>query len=68
MGGPINLAARLESVSKAFPEYTAFITESHLAKLPEDRMMQYKALEPVELKGVEEVEMIYGLPRYEEVA
>jgi class 3 adenylate cyclase len=64
MGEPINVAARLESVSKAFPDHTGFIRESHLAKLPDDLMLKYEALEEVQLKGVDEVEMIYGLPRY----
>lgn len=68
MGEPINVAARLESVSKAFIDHTAFIRESHLTKLPDDLMLKYEALEEVQLKGVDSVEMIYGLPRYQKSA
>ena len=64
MGEPINVAARLESISKAFPDHTAFIRESQFLQLPDDLMLEYEALKEVQLKGVDEVEMIYGLPRY----
>lgn len=64
MGEPINVAARLESISKAFPDHTAFIRESQFRQLSDDLMLEYEALKEVQLKGVNEVEMIYGLPRY----
>ncbi len=66
MGEPINLAARLESISKKFPHYTGFIRESQFVKLPEDLMLQFEALEPISLKGVSSTEMLYGMPRYVE--
>lgn len=63
MGEPINLAARLESVAKSFPEYTGFIRESHYQQLPEVLKKKYTPLEEVHLKGVGEVELLYGLKR-----
>ena len=63
MGEPINLAARLESVAKSFPDYTGFIRQSHFQQLPDELKQKYKPLEEVQLKGVDEVEMLYGLKR-----
>lgn len=68
LGEPINVAARLEAVSKDYPDYTAFVRESHLIELPDDQILEYKPLREVQLKGVDEVEMVYGLPRYQEEA
>ena len=64
LGEPINLAARLESVSKAFLEHTGLIRESHYKQLDPSLQSKYIKLEEVELKGVDDIEVIYGLPRY----
>jgi len=64
MGEPINLAARLESISKAFPNHTGFVRKSDFDQLPPELQAKYVPLEDVQLKGVEQIEMVYGLPRY----
>ncbi len=53
----------LLSVSKDFPDHTAFITESRLAKLPDDLIMKYEILKGVQLEGKDSTEMIYGISR-----
>ncbi|MBN2306474.1 adenylate/guanylate cyclase domain-containing protein [Candidatus Peregrinibacteria bacterium] len=63
MGEPINLAARLESVAKAFPDHTGFIRESHYQSMPPELQIKFQSLKAIQLKGVNEVEMIYGMKR-----
>lgn len=55
--------SNLLSVAKDFPKHTAFITESRLAKLPDDLIMKYELLKGVQLEDGDSEEMIYGISR-----
>jgi class 3 adenylate cyclase len=62
IGCPINLAARLESTAKEFPEYNGFIDENMYNSLAPRYRLKYHPLKKMPLKGIGDV-MVYGMKR-----
>ncbi len=65
IGGPLNRAARIESITKIFPDYNCLIDESIYINLPDGSELKnaYVPLGKQLLKGFQHEVEIYGLKR-----
>ncbi len=68
IGNPINMAARLESQAKNYPDFNCLITEDLYKALPDEEKANYAKLGEQKLKGIAEPVAIYGIPRCKDVA
>ncbi len=66
IGNPINMAARLESQAKNYPDFNCLITEDLYMALPDEEKENYTKLGERELKGITEPVAIYGIPRHKQ--
>ncbi|MFH1534224.1 MAG: adenylate/guanylate cyclase domain-containing protein [Nitrospirota bacterium] len=66
IGNPINMAARLESQAKNYPDYNCLITEELYENLPYEEKANYTKLGEQMLKGIAEPIAIYGIPRHKQ--
>jgi class 3 adenylate cyclase len=67
IGNPINMAARLESQAKNYPDFNCLITEDLYNNLPDEEKENYEEVGERMLKGIAEPVVIYGIPRHKEV-
>jgi len=66
IGNPINMAARLESQAKNYPDFNCLITEDLYTALPDEEKENYTRLGEQMLKGIAEPVAIYGIHRHKQ--
>lgn len=64
IGTPINMAARLESQAKNYPDFNCLITEDLYRALPDEEKENYTKLGTQMLKGIAKPVVIYGIHRH----